>query len=294
MNIPMHSLAIILLTVAIVTGIGVYMAKSVHSVEGYTLSGRNSGVSLVAGTIAGTCIGGGATVGTAQLAAAIGLSAWWFTLGVGISLIIMAVFYARPLRSASLETISQYLVINYGNAAGTFASIASSLGIFFSAVASCLPGIQILSALFGISSRLSALLLLILVAVYGFFGGMKSAGIGGILKMAIIWFSLLVAGISSYHSMHASPELFTALPDFPWFSLFGIGRQKVLENLLSLIVGVICTQTYIQAVFSASSPKTAAVGALAAALIVSSSGVILLDDVYNGFDDLLEAGWTVA
>ena len=32
----------------------------------------------------------------------------------------------------------------------------------------------------------------------------------------------------------------------------------------------------------------------AAALIVSASGVVLLDDVYNGFDDLLEAGWTHA
>lgn len=29
----------------------------------------------------------------------------------------------------------------------------------------------------------------------------------------------------------------------------------------------------------------------AAALIVSSAGVVLLDDVYNGFDDLVEAGW---
>ena len=29
----------------------------------------------------------------------------------------------------------------------------------------------------------------------------------------------------------------------------------------------------------------------AACIIVNASGVVLLDDVYNGFDDLLEAGW---
>ena len=273
MEIPILSLLIMILTIALVTGVSTYLSRSVRSVEGYTLGGRQSGVPLVAGSIAGACIGGGATVGTAQLASIIGLSAWWFTLGAGISLIIMALFYARPLRSASLETISQYLELSYGKEAGAFASLASSLGIFFSAVASCLPGIYILSHLLNISSLQAALLLLFLVAVYGFFGGMKSAGIGGILKMAIIWISLFVTGISVCHSFQASPELLASLPDTPWFSLFGNGVENAMANLFSLIVGILCTQTYIQAIFSASSPRTAAVGALAAALIIIPVGL---------------------
>ena len=32
-------------------------------------------------------------------------------------------------------------------------------------------------------------------------------------------------------------------------------------------------------------------GDMAAGLIVDPSGAVILDDVYNGFDDLLEAGW---
>ncbi|MCR5446891.1 MAG: sodium:solute symporter family protein, partial [Schwartzia sp.] len=99
MELSFLQLLIILLTIGIVIGIGLYAARSVHSSEGYSLGGRSAGVPLVAGSIAGTCVGGGATVGTAQLASTIGLSAWWFTLGTGISLIIMGLFYARPLRS---------------------------------------------------------------------------------------------------------------------------------------------------------------------------------------------------
>ena len=131
MELTLTQIVIIGLTIAAALGGGIYAARSVHSAEGYTLGGRSAGVPLVAGTIAGTCIGGGATVGTAQLAATIGLSAWWFTLGTGLSLILMGLFYARPLRKSALETISQYLVLNYGNHAAHFTTVVSSLGLFF-------------------------------------------------------------------------------------------------------------------------------------------------------------------
>lgn len=273
MAISEVQLFIMMLTVALVIGCGIWSAKSVHSAEGYSLDGRNAGAGLVAGSIAGTCVGGGATVGTAQLASVIGMSAWWFTLGVGISLILMAMFYAKSLRRTSLETISQYLVLNYEDKAGTFVGVVSSVGIFFSAVASTLPGIGILSFIFNISSGEAALLLLVLVALYGFLGGMKSAGVGGMLKMAIIWFSLFLAGFSAFQSVNTIPEAAVLLPDFPWYSLLGEGIGEALANLFSLIVGMICTQTYIQAIFSARDPHTASIGALVAALIVIPVGL---------------------
>ena len=93
---------------------------------------------FVAGSIAGTVVGGGATVGTAQLAYSSGLSAWWFTLGSGIGLLILAAFYAKPLRNSGLETIPQFLVFYYGQTSGPLTSFVSSAGIFFSIAASLL------------------------------------------------------------------------------------------------------------------------------------------------------------
>lgn len=272
MELTFLHLIIIIFTIAVAIGGGLYAARSVKTAEGYSLGGRQSGVTLVAGSIAGTIIGGGATVGTAQLAYSMGLSAWWFTLGSGISFIIMGLFYARPLRKTALETIPQYLVLHYGKRAGDLASLVSSLGIFFSAVASMLPGIQIISTVLGISHPLAALVLLILVAAYVFFGGMKSAGVGGILKMIIIWISLCLAGFSAFVSLQAQPALIAVFPEH-MFSLFGAGKGAALANLLSLVVGILCTQTYIQAIFSASDPKTASIGAFAAALVTIPVGL---------------------
>ena len=81
---------------------GIYADGSVKSAEGYSLGGRSAGVPMVAGRIAGTIIGGGATVGTAQLAYSAGLSAWWFSLGSVLTFIIMGLFYAGPLRKTCL------------------------------------------------------------------------------------------------------------------------------------------------------------------------------------------------
>ena len=263
----------LLLTVGLVLGIGLRAARAVRSAEGYSLGGRSAGAMMVAGSIAGTVVGGGATVGTAQLAYSVGFSAWWFTLGSGIAFLLMGFFYARPLRNAGLTTIPEVLAAQYGKRAGTVASIVASAGILLSAVASCLPGIGILSAVLGIEPWPAAGVLLLLTILYTFFGGMKSAGVGGLLKMGIIWMSLLWAGVAAYGALPSGAAFGEVFPPFPWQSLFGAGISAALANLFALIVGVLCTQTYIQAVFSASSPAAAAAGAFTAALIVIPVGL---------------------
>ena len=271
MAISTTQLALMLATIALVLASGLYAARSIRSAEGFSLNGRSAGAPLVAGTIAGTCVGGGATVGTAQLAYSLGLSAWWFTLGTGIALVIMGLFYARPLRRTSLETIPEFLGIRYGKSASVFSSLVSSVGIFLSAVASMLPGLHLISTLFGVGYGTAAFALIALVACYVFFGGMKSAGVGGILKMIVLWLSLCLAGVTAWHGL---PALTAAAPlaSGTW-SLGHAGAQSIAAGLLSLIVGIISTQSYIQAIFSAANPRTATVGAFTAALIVIPVGL---------------------
>lgn len=263
----------LLVTIVLVIGSGIYSARGIRSAVGYSLGGRSSGVPLIAGSIAGTVVGGGATVGTAQMAYLLGLSAWWFTLGSGIGFIIMGLFYAKPLRKTGLETIPQYLVIHYGKTAGMLASVISSVGIFFSAVASCLPGIQIIAAIFNIGPWWAAGILVILVSAYVFFGGMKGAGVSGMLKLIIIWITLFIAGTSAVLALREIPDFHAAFPAFPWLSLFGRGVAPAFANLFSLVVGIICTQTYVQAIFSATDSRTAAIGAFTAALLVIPVGL---------------------
>lgn len=275
MELSLWHIVIMLATVFAVIGAGLWAARSVNSAEGYSLNGRSAGVPLIAGSIAGSIVGGGATIGTAQLAYTCGLSAWWFTLGAGITFIIMGIFYARKLRGTGLATIPEFLAAHYGVRAEEAASVISSIGTFFSIIASSLSGIQLLSALFHVPHAAAAAILIVLVVGYTFFGGMKSAGIGGILKMGVLFLSLAIAGISAFLSLSAMPDAeFDALfPAMPWLSLTGNGAETAAATFLSMMVGVICTQTYVQAIFSAATPTTAAAGCIASACIVIPVGL---------------------
>ena len=111
----MHFVGIIGTIIASLS-IAIYSARNVKSADGFSLAGRKAGAPLVAGGIAGVIIGGGATVGTAQMAFQSGLSAWSYALGAGLAFLIQGLFYARPLRNTELETVPQFFALHYGNA----------------------------------------------------------------------------------------------------------------------------------------------------------------------------------
>ena len=95
----------------------------------------------------------------------------------------------------------------------------------------------------------------------------------GIFKIVLIFASIFVGGLLAYADMGHWQGLTQSFAAYPWFSLFGRGVEDGLVSLGSMIVGVISTQTYVQALFSARDTKTAAVGCCAAALIVIPVGL---------------------
>ncbi|WP_425057772.1 Cation/acetate symporter ActP [Sporomusa carbonis] len=183
---PMHLYGLIL-TLLVVAGIGLYSAKKIKTAGDYTVGGRRASASLVAGGIAGTVMGGAATIGTAQLAFLYGFAAWWYALGAGLGLLLLGLLYAKPLRASGLETIPQFLVTNYGRTAGPIISITSSIGIFFSIVANFLSAIPLMSVVFSVDIYQSAGVVLALSVAYVFFGGVWGVGMVGIVKTALLY-----------------------------------------------------------------------------------------------------------
>ena len=273
MKLSLMHLVSLVLTLVLTMLPGIIASRRIKSADDYNVGGRSAGVGLVAGSIIGTIVGGAATVGTAQLGYKLGLTAWWFTLGSGIALLIMAAFYAKPLRASGLTTVAEFLVTNYGKPAGWLATVSSCAGIFFSIVASTLTALHLVAGIFGVNLYISAVLILLITAGFVFFGGISGSGMAGIIKIFLIFASIFVGGVLAYYNMGGSAGIAAALPAQPWFSLFGRGVEDGLFSLCSMIVGVISTQTYVQALFSAKDSKTAAVGCVTAACIVIPVGL---------------------
>lgn len=273
MELSFVHILFIFITIFFVIGCGILSSRRITSAEGFSLNGRKTSASMVAGAIAGSCIGGGATVGTSQMAFTLGLSAWWFTLGIGIGFIIMALFFAKPLRNSGQETISQILVQAYDKHSGPIASIIASLGIFFACVSSVLPAIYIVARLMNISIYISSAILMVLVCVYIFFGGMKGASVSGLLKTIILWAMLLVVGYIAYHKLDSFQNFNEVFSEPKWLDIFGQGVPHAIENVISLIAGVLCAQTYAQVIFSAKNVHAARIGSIAAALVSMPVGL---------------------
>jgi len=252
---------------------GWYVGRKVKSADDFNVGGRKAGTVLVAGGIFSTAIGGAATVGTAQMAFNYGLYALWFTIGIGASLICMGLFYAAPLRISGFTTVSEFMVKNFGKTAGPITSLTASMGIFFSIVASCLTVFHLLVGLFHLSNVTTAAIILCVVLASVFFGGFNSSGSGGLFKAGLLLVTLFVAGIAAYIGIGGIAGLHTKFPPFPWFSFWGRGVEAGLYSCFSVFVGILCTQSYIQAVFSAKNSKTAALGCILAGTVVIPVGI---------------------
>ncbi|MCR4432082.1 MAG: sodium:solute symporter family protein [Tepidanaerobacteraceae bacterium] len=273
MDLTAAHIAGIAATLAAITAVGVYSGKNIKSNADFSVGGRKAGSLVVAGTIIGTLVGGASTIGTAQLAFAYGFSAWWFNLGAGIGCLILGLLFAKPLYNTDKHTVPQMLAEEFGPAAGPVSSFFSSLGIFLSVVAQVLSAVALLTAMFNMPPLAAAAFSIILMAAYVVFGGVWGTGLVGIAKLLLIYISMLVGGVIAFSGGGGLAGYKAAFPAFPYFSLFGRGFWVDFAAGFSLVIGVLSTQTYIQAVISGKSLKEARAGALISAAVIPPIGV---------------------
>lgn len=266
----------LLLSILPSLAVSVWCGRRGMGAVGFSLGGRKAGAGMVAGIISGSSIGGGATIGTAQMAYQHGLVAWCFTLGVGLGLILLGRFFARPLRESGLETVPQYLVQCYGKAAGPIVSLLSCLGIFFACCSSVLPGIGMCAATFDISPPAAGGILLVLPLAYILIGGQKGAGISGMLKAALLWSALLLATLYAAHGLFLAEDSAAAraaLPAAAW-SVTSRGWHYPLSAVAATAMGMMTAQMYIQALYSARDARAAEHGAYLGAAIAIPVGLM--------------------
>ncbi len=266
-------LAGIVVVFILIAAIGIYAGSKVKSTTDFSTSGRTAGWSLVTGTLIGTFVGGSSTIGTAQLAFQFGFSAWWYTLGGGIGFAVLGLGMVKKFYNSSAETIPGYLVQTYGGRIGPITSVFSSVGIFFSIVAQILSFVALMGAMFHMSPLLSSCIGLAFTLAYVIFGGVLGTGFAGIAKLILLYFAMISCGIASYFLMGGFSGFTATFPAFPWFSLVGRGVEKDISSAFSVLVGIISTQTYMQAVVSAKNLHQSRKGALVAAFMTPPIGI---------------------
>lgn len=265
-----------ILTLAAIVALGVSSGKHVKNASDFDTGGNRAGPVMVAGTLVGTLVGGSATIGTAQLAFMYGLSAWWFTLGCSIGCVALGLALARRMRASGGGTIQEMISQEYGGLSRVVTSLLTSVGIVINIVAQILAANALLSTLFGLGPAASALVSVGLMASYVLAGGIRGAGVLGLVKMALIYLTATICGVLALRASGGLGAIAAALPADRYFSLIARGLAVDLGAGLSVALGVLSTQTYAQAVLTARSDRAARTGALLSAIAVPPVGLLCI------------------
>lgn len=287
MSISIYHILGILLSIILIETVGILSSKKVKTADDFSRAGGKAGTWVVCGTIMGTLIGGQSTVGTAQLAFTYGISAWWFTIGAALGCVILAIGYVIPLRRSDCTTLLEVVSKEYGKKTEVLGSVLCSLGMFVSIVAQILSASALLMTLLPIKFYLAAAISCLIMMMYVVFGGLWSAGIGGIVKLILLCISTLAGGIivlsltDGYHGLvTAIEDIYASLVETNgrvsvegrYNNIFARGAAKDIGSCISVILGVLATQSYAQGIWAAKTDSVARKGALISAVLTIPIG----------------------
>jgi SSS family solute:Na+ symporter len=261
------------IVLAIIVMMGLYSTRLVKSSSDFIIGGRKLGALMVCGGIVGAFAGGTVTVGTAQMAYRYGVSGIWFTLGAGVACLIISFFLAKPLRTKKVDTISQFLSGFYGNKVAPWVALFIATGMYIQLMVQMLASVPLLTSMFPITpvGGLALFALFAIALILG--GGFMGATLVGIFKLVLLSVTFFAAGVMSWGFLGGVEGAGQKLPDFPWMSMFPRGVLTELAGGMSVVVGFISTQSFIQPVFAGRDAGAARAGSLMAAIALPCFGL---------------------
>lgn len=263
----------IMIAFALMALVGILAVKRIKNSSDFTVAGKQASQVMVAGTILGSIVGAGGTVGTAETAFKLGIVGWWQTLGLGIGCIVLSLGLSQVIyKVKTAETIPQLIKSTFGEKIVPITAIFSSIAIFLSILSQMKGFLPLLTSVIPISLAAAATVGVLLVLVFVVFGGIFATSLGGLLKMFLILAALVVSSVIAVFGMGGFGNMFT-LFEPSYFNLFARGFYNDAAIGLKLVLGVLVTQTYVQAVLSAKDAKAARNGAMLGAILTIPIGL---------------------
>lgn len=245
------------------------------SSQDFSVAGRSLTAAQVSWVIIGTLVGGVSTIGTVQSAYDHGIAAWIFTLGSGISCFILGCFFAAALRQEEVTTVSEFLGRYFGTGFRYYTSLLNSLGMFIHIIAQYLAAMAILDSVFGFSKGISLVTAAVLMGIFVLSGGIAGAGAVGKVKFYVLYAIMFVSAGLALHRGGGISGILAGLPaGGGHLDFFSYGVSATLVDIVSMIAGVLSTQIYLQAIFSAKTVRQARNGAFLSAVIIPPIGVL--------------------
>lgn len=275
-HIPFLIVSVYVLLIFIIS----YYAKrrSAGSSTNYVLAGRKLTTPLITVSIVGLAVGGASTIGVAEQAYKVGLSAGWYTTAWGLGAIVMGMVVAKKYRELNITTIPELLGRHYEQK-GMIAGIACQIIIQLVIMSmQYIAGGSILHALLPEIFTFTSGMLTSAVVFIGItlIGGMWSASLSNLLNVSLKYIGITLATVISVKLAGGLQPIQAQLPaNIPYFSLFdGVGIVGIISWIVVLITVNLSLQSIIQISLGAKNVETARRGFIIGGLMMLPIGFV--------------------
>lgn len=259
--------------------VGLLAARMVHNTEDYLLAGRRLPLYIATATLFATWFGSETILGAASEFAEGGLIAVVRDpFGAALCLLLVGLFFARPLYRMKLLTFGDFYRRRYGNLTEFLAGICIMLTylawiaaqmVAFGVVATSLTGMGIIQGI---------ILGCLLVTIYTFIGGMWSVSITDFMQLIFIVAGLIVAGLEIF-SIVSFREVFANAPE-GFFRFYpepnAVDGLNYFAAWITIGLGSIAGQDIFQRVMASRSEKVAVRASLIAGTMYLTVAMIPL------------------
>lgn len=271
---------VVLCYLALVFAVGVWATRFVKSSDDYLLAGRRLGWVLATAALAATHFGGGFVVGTGAWAYEYGLSGIAYALGVGLSLLGLAVVAAGRMRRLGLVTVPDYLEYRYQSKAVRMLGAALSLLAIIGILGAQVWASQGALSLLGVDPTKAAVIAALAFIVYTAASGLWGTTLTDIVQLVVIFVGIPLVALGGLQAaggwagMEATfsatePELMAA----GYFSWLGDRGVLLAAAIIPTVMYTLIGQDFYQRLFAAKSDRIAVIAATLAGLLLMAYAV---------------------
>lgn len=292
---------VVLIYAAGMITLGWYGMRRAKTRDDYLVAGRNLGPGFYLGTMAATVLGGASTIGTVRLGYVHGISGFWLCGAIGLGIVGLSLFLAKPLLKLKIYTVTQVLERRYNPAARHASGLIMLVYALMIGATSTIAIGTVMQVLFGLPFWVSILVGGGVVVLYSTIGGMWSLTLTDIVQFLIMTIGLVFLLMPLSISDAGGWDTLVAKLPASYFDFTAIGWDTILTYFLIYFFGIFIGQDIWQRVFTARSEDVAKVAGtaagiycvlygLAGALIGMAAKVLLpdLDNVNNAFASIVQ------
>jgi len=272
--------------------IGYWASRKIETNIDYVLAGRRLPLWMAAPSIMATWFAAETLMGSSSEAYKYGFQGVVFDpFGATVCLIIAGVFVVRLARRAQYVTIMDFFQQRYGTAMSVIGTVTQIITYFGWTAAQIVAGGAILQALLGWPLQSGMILVTVVVTLYTMMGGLWADTALDFMQMFLTCAGLIMimAGIISsvgglrelfglagaQEVLHENPFAIWPTAEDGYYGYFGMhGWFYYIAAWLSLGLGAIPAQDYLQRTCAAKSEKVAVQATFLAAILYISFGVL--------------------